>query len=227
MTPLTPIEVQRVAQRAVTIFRIYSLNCCLFGSLACHIWGMVYRDPKDVDLVVLDNDCGDTELLKTLLAVADGDFYLVPSRDPDATYRVLYYTVGPGRSCKVDILTIGSSTSLNLPPVPLERVRNIHPFVGLPVMPLLPLLLMKIQGWLAHRESQKVHERAKVLQDAADVRMMLYIAVEKKVHIHDPECGWMPLWFVRQMKFRVSIFVREYPDSLEDWNRLGITQSIV
>ncbi|KAJ3773664.1 hypothetical protein FB446DRAFT_787639 [Lentinula raphanica] len=224
MTHLTPMEVQRIAHKAVTIFRENAMNCCLFGSLACYMWGMVYRDPKDVDLVVLDNEWRGTEELKELLVETDRNFYLVPSRDPDATYRVLYYAVGPGCSCKIDILTTGHSTSLHLPPVPFEEVLT---FVALPVMPLLPLLLMKIQGWLAHRESQKAHERAKVPQDAADVRVMLYIAVQKEVHIHDPECEWMPLWFVRQMKFRVFKFVREYPDSLEDWNRLGITQTIV
>ncbi|KAJ3729507.1 hypothetical protein C8R42DRAFT_570011 [Lentinula raphanica] len=223
MTQLTPKEVRKAARRAITIFGENNMECCLFGSLACHIWGMTYRDPKDVDLVVLNNLRGrDTEDLKELLVEADDNFYLVASRDPNATYRVLHYRIGPGRSCKVDVLTTGNSTSLNIPRVPVSRVVYIHPYNDMPVMPVLALLLMKLRGWVDHRHSQKAHERAKVRQDVRDVKTMLDIALEEGDHVDDPDSSWMPQWFVRQMRGRVDEFVNKFPESETDWEILGM-----
>ncbi|KAJ3824754.1 hypothetical protein EV361DRAFT_878777 [Lentinula raphanica] len=222
MARCTPKEVRRAARRAVTIFRQHGMSSCLFGSLACHIWGMTYRDPKDVDLIVLDNGWSDTEDLKELLVGADDNFYLVPSRDPDATYRVLHYMVGPGRSCKVDILTTGNSTSLELPPVPINEVIYVRPFNDLPVMHVLPLLLMKLQGWVDHRHSPKPYEQAKVRQDVADIRAMLEIAIDQQVHVEDQEVDWMPYYFVGQMRNRVDEYIRRFPESQQDWESLGM-----
>ncbi|KAJ3840256.1 hypothetical protein F5878DRAFT_79338 [Lentinula raphanica] len=222
MARCTPKEVRRAARRAVTIFRQHGMSSCLFGSLACHIWGMTYRDPKDVDLIVLDNGWNNTEDLKNLLVAADDNFYLVPARDPDATYQVLHYMVGAGRSCKVDILTTGDSTSLDLPPVPIEEVIYVHPFTDLPVMPVLPLLLMKLQGWVDHLHSPKPHERAKVRQDVADIRVMLDIANGEQVHVNDQEFDWMPYDFVGQMRTRVDQYIRRFPESQQDWENLGM-----
>jgi len=42
----TPREVRRAARAAITILNDNDFSCCLFGSLACHIYGVKYRDPK-------------------------------------------------------------------------------------------------------------------------------------------------------------------------------------
>ncbi|KAJ3865821.1 hypothetical protein EV359DRAFT_37939 [Lentinula novae-zelandiae] len=222
MSSLTPKEVRKTARAAVAIFDEYGMSCCLFGSLACHIYGMTNRNPKDVDLVVLNNRKHDAEDLKQILVDEDDRFYFVASVNPDATYQVLWFRLGPGRSCKVDILTTGKSTSLNIPRVPVTRVLYIHPYDDLPVMPLLALLLLKLQGWTDHRHSQKSHEQKRVWQDVADIKEMLKIAVEDQVHIDGQESKWMPRSFVEQMTDRVDEYVRKFPESLNDWENLGV-----
>ncbi|KAJ3840254.1 hypothetical protein EV361DRAFT_788238 [Lentinula raphanica] len=219
----SPRQIRQAARKAVAIFEQYGLKCCLFGSLACHIYGMKYRDPKDVDLVVLNNGRRDTEHLKQLLVDHDGDnrFYLVPSRNPDATYKVLHYRFSRYRSCKVDILTTGSSTSLNIPAMPLTQVMYSRLY-KLPVMPFLPLLLMKLRGWVDNRHSPKAYEQARVRRDVADVKAMLDIAFKKRVHINDLEYNWVPQWFVRQSKERVDEFIRRFPGTGDIWESLGL-----
>ncbi|KAJ3747757.1 hypothetical protein DFH05DRAFT_1458041 [Lentinula detonsa] len=215
-------EVRKAARAAVTVFDDYGMSCCLFGSLACQIHGMRTRDPKDADVVVLNNEGHDTEELKQILVDADERFYLVASRNPDATYQVLYFKLGPRRSCKVDILTTGNSTSLDIPRVPDSQIHYIHPYNDLPVMPLLALLLLKLQGWIDHRHSLKAYEQAKVRQDVADVREMLKIAIEEEVHINDHESEWMPHWFVEQMMDKVHEYINKFPGSRSDWESLGL-----
>ncbi|KAJ4482589.1 hypothetical protein J3R30DRAFT_3700136 [Lentinula aciculospora] len=222
MSSLTPKEVRKAARAAITVFGEYELSCCLFGSLACHIHGMRNRNPKDVDLIVLTNRSYDTEDLKQILVDEDERFYFVASQDPNATYQVLWFQPGRNRKCKVDILTTGRSTSLNIPRVPITRVEYYHPYGDLPVMPLLALLLLKLQGWTDHRHSRKAHERAKVRQDVADTREMLKIAVDKEAHIDDSEARWMPRWFVREMAERVNEYIYKFPGSQTDWEKLGL-----
>ncbi|KAJ3992848.1 hypothetical protein F5050DRAFT_1786210 [Lentinula boryana] len=222
MPSLTPREVRKAARAAVTVFDEHGMSCCLFGSLACQIHGMSTRDPKDADLVVLNNRGHDTEGLKQILVDEDERFYLVASRNPDATYQVLYFKLGPRRSCKVDILTTGNSTSLDIPRVPDTRIQYIHPYNDLPVMPLLALLLLKLQGWIDHRHSQKANEQAKVRQDVADVQEMLKIAVEEEVHINDHESQWMHRWFVERMMNKVDEYTNQFLGSLSDWESLGL-----
>ncbi|KAF9063323.1 hypothetical protein BDP27DRAFT_1335332 [Rhodocollybia butyracea] len=219
---LSPKEVRKAARTAITIFGEYGMDCCLFGSLACHINGMTYRDPKDVDLIVINNGNHDTEDLKEILVNADPRFYLVESQNPAATYQVLWFRIGSGRGCKVDILTTGRSTDLNIPRVPAGCVEYIHPFNDLPVMPLIALLLLKLQGWTDHRHSQKNHERAKVRQDVADIRAMLKIAIDAEVHIDDQDSKWLPRWFRNQMGDRVEEYIGKFPGSQTQWESVGL-----
>lgn len=175
-----------------------------------------------MDLVVLNNKGNDTESLKQILVDEDENFFLVDAKNPRATYQVLWYRISSRAICKVDILTTGNSTSLDIPRVPNNRIQRIHPHNDLPVMPLLALLLLKLQGWVDHRHSQKSHERAKVQQDVADVREMLNIAMEGQVHIDDWNSKWMPRWFIDQMTDRVEEHIRKFPHSEKLWENLGL-----
>ncbi|KAE9403041.1 hypothetical protein BT96DRAFT_512333 [Gymnopus androsaceus JB14] len=76
MTP-TPKQVRKAARTAINIFNEHGINCCLFGSLACHIYGMRNRDPEDVDLIILNNRGNDAESLKQILVDEDDNFFWV------------------------------------------------------------------------------------------------------------------------------------------------------
>jgi len=162
------------------------------------------------------------ESLKQILVDEDDNFFLVDSQNPDATYQVLWYRISSDVRCKVDILTTGQSTSLNIPRVPNNRIQYIHPHKDLPVMPLLALLLLKLQGWVDHRHSLRNYEQAKVQQDVTDIREMLRIAVEEEVNIDDWDSKWMPRWFVNQMIERVEEHIRKFPGSQIYWESLGL-----
>ncbi|KAK7443235.1 hypothetical protein VKT23_015833 [Stygiomarasmius scandens] len=225
----TPKEVRRAARAAITILNDNDFSCCLFGSLACHIYGVKYRDPKDVDLIVLNHRNYDAEDLKQLLVDNDSRFYLVDSVNPDADYQVLWYKVpiyrpgDPAKRCKVDILTTGRTTSLDIPRIPDKRVLYLERYEDLPVMPLLALLLMKLQGWHDHRHSGVTRMQRKVRQDVNDIYELLEIATgEWDLHRNNKDQRWMPDWFMNRMDDLVEEFLRKFPDVQEQWEALGL-----
>ncbi|TFK39320.1 hypothetical protein BDQ12DRAFT_77027 [Crucibulum laeve] len=220
-TPLTPQEIQRTAQAAVRALEENGLECCLFGSTACAIYGMENREPNDVDIVVLTEI--QTEELKDLILETDDNFYLIPSRDPNATHRVLWYALSSleqphlERKCKVDILVPGL---LSIPRVPSQHIMYSENFPDIPLMPLLPLILLKLRGWSDHRVDEREYMQEKVPQDEVDIEEMLQLAVEEyDVHIRKEK--WLPEWFIREAKERVGLFAKELPGSEAHWRDLG------
>ena len=175
----TYAEICEVAERAISIFSNNGFNACLFGSTACALYGVARcpnvrdlsvvcylyrtdRDDQDVDLIVLASE--DTEYLKRLLTQEDGRFFLVPSRSRRARYKVLWYELPPARrggarKCKIDILVPGGD--LMIPHIPSQNVKRRD---GLPVKPPLPLLLIKLQGWMDHRDSDRLDFQEKLLK---------------------------------------------------------------
>ena len=95
----------------------------------------------------------------------EGKFYTMPSVDPSATYRKLYYRLpapeGRFRSCKVDILVPGT---LSIPKLSRRRIERIR---GIPVLPFCVLLILKIQGWRDHGKSLRLDQQAKHELDVA------------------------------------------------------------
>ncbi|KAE9403040.1 hypothetical protein BT96DRAFT_917826 [Gymnopus androsaceus JB14] len=89
-------------------------------------------------------------------------------------------------------------------------------------MPLLALLLLKLQGWVDHWHSLRNYEQAKVQQDVTDIREMLRIAVKEEVNIDDWDSKWMPRWFVNQMIERVEEHIRKFPGSQSYWEILSL-----
>nr|GAT54553.1 predicted protein [Mycena chlorophos] len=147
-------EVERVAQAAVAAFARAGIETCLVGGMACAIYGNL-RTPSDVDIVCL-TDQHTQAALKVILTIQDTNFYTVPSKDPRATYRVLWYRLGLRRSCKVDVLLPGV---MNIPSVPTKRIVREKQRGDLPLMPFLPLLLLKFQAWQDHGEADKDYLR--------------------------------------------------------------------
>ncbi|KAF8813126.1 hypothetical protein BYT27DRAFT_7181703 [Phlegmacium glaucopus] len=88
------------AQTTVAILSELGLPCAIFGSMACKLYGN-QRFPNDVDILVLpppERASMTQEEIKALIvrhAPPDYHFVLKPSRNPEATYKVLYFVAKP------------------------------------------------------------------------------------------------------------------------------------
>jgi len=190
------------------------------------------REPKlthkqDIDIVVLTP--GKTaEQLKDLLVRADSRFYTIRPKDLYATYRILWfnllttggssYSLGRYHACKVDILLPGT---MNIPLVPQNLVLSIRKF---PLMPMMPLLLLKLQAWMDHGSAIKQHLRDKQPVDVLDINQLLVLAVARGVSLSTD--AWMPESFVEAAKSRVVIFGKLYPSSRQYWRKLGFGKKL-
>lgn len=190
------------------------LECSTHVPLLCVV--LIGTPPsQDVDLVVLTTRYSQ-EHIKQILIDADSQFYLVPSKDPYATYKVLWYRLGSyaGR-CKVDVLQPGI---MNIPNVPIQHIETIK---GLPVMPLTLLLFMKLQAWTDHRDSSKHYMRSKQYTDLVDISKLLDIAVERG-EVMGHSAKWMPEEFVRSAVGRMKEHITLLPDAkAKQWRIIG------
>lgn len=210
-SPPTRDEVYLVARKATNVFRVQGLSCCLFGSAGCSLIGCT-RTPNDVDIIVMSNEYT-TEYLKELLVNNGKGFYKRASKKIDATYTVLYCRLsGYKRSCKVDILIPGI---LNIPFIASNRIEIID---GFPVLPLFPLLLMKLQGWSDHRASSRSDMQLKQYVDARDLVELVAIAARRGEHVDDGR--WLPTSFLELATTRVAAFVEAHRQPT-NWRRIG------
>ncbi|KAI0943081.1 hypothetical protein AcV7_002323 [Taiwanofungus camphoratus] len=220
-------EIYYIAKKAVAIFAKHSLRCCLVGGAACALYGLdrcpnVSRESNlDLDLVVLTSDSRyPQEELKRLLVAANGSFYLVPSRNPYATYKVLWCRLPSARgfelerSCKVDILLPGV---LNIPNVPAARLRSIK---GHPVMPFLPLLLLKLQAWTDHQIARRLDLQRKQHVDVRDIDALLIIAARRGTRVENYH-SWLGLLFLDAGQRRVHQYITRFPNSAPRWKDIG------
>lgn len=148
----------------------------------------------------------------------DSSFYTVASKDPFATYRVLYYRLGIRRSCKVDVLLPGI---MNIPDVPIPRIVCRRRVSELPLMPFLPLLLLKLQAWMDHCAAEKYYLRAKQYVDVRDINDLLELAVSEYGVDVAKDGKWLPESFMSAAKKRVRAYVQKFPDSAQNWRGLG------
>ncbi|KAH9835011.1 uncharacterized protein C8Q71DRAFT_797718 [Rhodofomes roseus] len=214
---LTTSELHDIAKKAERIFARYGLPCCLTGGVACQLYGTT-RLPNDVDLVVLTTTYQQEEL-KRMLVKADPQFYLVSSKDPYATYKVLWYRFGTiysgfARRCKVDLLAPGI---MNIPDVPKRYIETIG---GLPAMPLMLLLFMKLQARTDHRDSPKDFMHPKQWSDVFDINQLLDIASCRGETIRE-KTKWMPQSFVDAALSRIREYIANIPESKSKWRAIG------
>ena len=158
------------------------------------------------------------EELKRRIASANPKFYLIQSKDPFATYKILWYRVGHRRSCKVDILQPGI---MNIPLISTDKIEYIN---NLPVMPFSLNLLMKLQGWEDHKNSPKFHHNQKQFMDINDLNRMLPIAVARGAKPRMET--WIPEDFIRIAEIRVKEYVRLYDNSRKHWEHLGFETQV-
>ncbi|KAI0684750.1 hypothetical protein BC835DRAFT_1292300 [Cytidiella melzeri] len=213
----TAEQVKDTARKAIDAFAYYGLKSCLVGGAACMLYGTT-RTPGDVDLVVLTSTY-DAEQLKELLVRRNSTFYLRPAKTFGATYKVLWgrlgYSYTPYDSCKVDILVPGI---MNIPDVPSQHIITIE---GYPVMPMIPLLLLKLQAWTDHRAADKKYLRDKQHQDVRDIEQMLEIAVRRGEKINSV-VAWVPVDFLAAARSRVKEFLAQiFPRRQELWQAIG------
>jgi len=230
-------EVKQVARATVNTLKSLDLDSCLVGSMACSAYGMS-RVPnvrsyitlpcqlrqhsflhKDIDLVVLTNSRSSEEI-KNLLVSTNSNFFLVPSKDRYATYKVLWYSltsVRPSyyaRACKVDILLPGI---MNIPSIPTQ---SIIYRATLPLMPFLPLLLLKLQAWVDHGTSTKEYLKAKTWVDVRDLTELLNLnSTTDRGKLRG--LSSLPDTFVRTAKSHVARYVEMYPQSASLWKEVG------
>jgi hypothetical protein len=180
------------------------------------------KHPQDIDIAVWDeNEYLDPEDIKQSIVHADNRYYLEPSKRIGATHKILYCRL-PGwgtdpqyRRIKIDILV---PPKINLPELDKSAQLTIK---GLPVMPLLDLLVMKTQGWWDHGISDRADYIAKVPTDVSDIYALLDRAASE-----DAE-DLVEAWAVRRPDNFTSYgfnlarrFVRAYGQPGR-WSRLG------
>ncbi|KAJ3926703.1 MAG: hypothetical protein NXY57DRAFT_1028119 [Lentinula lateritia] len=254
--PVTSSELHTATQATIEGLKSLRLDCCLVGSVACSAYGMS-RVPNDIDMVILTSRYTQEEL-KNLLVRYNPGFYLVASKDPLATYRVLWFRLtGYHRSCKGDLLLPGTMNIPYVDPSRIHRVSNTRQTANIyssvlsaeyPLMPFLPLLLLKLQAWQDHGESIKLFMRNKQPTDIQDIRELLQLAEQnyalsaataaRKVvgsaHRKDNiqiqttqssllkrEGPYLPESFIETAKMRVRKFAQMYPWSEKQWIMIG------
>jgi hypothetical protein len=109
---------------------------------------------------------------------------------------------------------------MDIPSVPLSRITYTR-IPGVPVMPLLAVLLLKLQGWTDHRDSEREDFQEKQFMDVDDIKETLSILrrVFPKETLKSE--SWMPSSFVNAAKWRVDEFVEAFPDTTEHWWFIG------
>ncbi|KAF8876858.1 hypothetical protein BD779DRAFT_1415429, partial [Infundibulicybe gibba] len=214
--------VMLAAKKAIAQLAEMELPCAVFGGLACHLYGSS-RIPNDVDLLILQEGM-DQEHIKAFLVAGDpAHFFLKPSKDPEATYRVLHYRLGDSMytaakgTCKVDILVPGI---LHLPYVDPHRLTWVN---NVPLIPFSLLLLQKLQGWDDHRHAEEVFKRVRQEIDVADIRALLSLEYIVPLRFTRP---WLDTTLFseefRELSVaRVKDLCAAFPDLAKDWTLLG------
>jgi hypothetical protein len=171
---------------------------------------------KDIDILCLHSPW-EVEDLKRMVVSANPSFYLIPSKTPGATFKVLWYRNHLSRRCKVDLLFPGI---MNIPSIPSSAIE--YPEPGYPCAPFSLVFLLKLQAWVHHRDSEEYRFRLKASTDAADLKLMLPIARRIAFNIR-PSQAHLPPSFLALAAPRVERFVREWPETRREWKALGFS----
>lgn len=114
---------------------------------------------------------------------------------------------------------------MNIPRVPVDRIvyRDYVSLDGdrtaMPVMPFIPLLLLKLQAWMDHGESWKHYLRAKQPMDVADIKKLLHLFITKRYGIEGAGT-WVPQSFIMEGRRRVEAFVKAHPETRRQWDQV-------
>ncbi|EKM57340.1 uncharacterized protein PHACADRAFT_255052, partial [Phanerochaete carnosa HHB-10118-sp] len=109
---------------------------------------------------------------------------------------------------------------MNIPAVPTASVLRID---ELPVMPLIPLILLKLQAWEDHLLASKFYLRVKHYTDAADLAQLLPIAIRRGNSIRQE--SWIPETFVAAARKRLEVYLVWYPTQARQWEQIGLKKA--
>lgn len=212
-------QILDATEAAVRVFEARDMPICAVGGLACKLLGNP-RTPNDTDLLVL-NTSFTQEQIKAILVNGNSKFYLVPARDPRATFKVLWYRTDSDTRIKVDLLQPGIMSIPNISPSEIEYKETQGSILSatrtrIPNAPFGLVLLLKLQAWEQHRESLESRFREKQYTDSRDINFMLPIAVADTVKFDS-----LPEEFLGEARRRVILYTQTYPESDEQWRRLG------
>ena len=172
--------------------------------------------PKDLDIAVMTDD--DAERVKEAIEDADERFYTQSSRFTSKTHRKLFFRL-PGysfderRVLKVDILvppTVG---------IPWVYPSSIDVINNIPVMPIFPLLVLKIRGWWFHRRSRRPDFRVKEPGDVEDIRCLLTQAGYEGINLYNERDTW-DCYFIEVAENTVRRLLEYYPNLVEGFETL-------
>jgi hypothetical protein len=101
-------------------------------------------------------------------------------------------------------------------------------FDGIPVVPFALLLLQKLQAWDDHCKAEDAHQKAKRLQDAADVKRLMALKVPMRALLRAGQGVWedkvlFSEEFIELTRERVRCYVDAFPDRAEEWRALGFS----
>ncbi|CAE6475223.1 unnamed protein product [Rhizoctonia solani] len=175
------------------------------------------RTPNDVDLLVLDT-ISTQEQIKQILVNANPKFYLIPARDPSATYKVLWYRTMLGTRVKVDLLQPGIMSIPDLSPNLIQYKQYLTHRV--PVAPFGLVLLLKLQAWEQHQQSSEDRYYTKHHTDAQDINRLLPLVITAGI-----TCDYLPSDFRREARRRIKSYVQSHPSSKEHWDKIKLRRS--
>ena len=169
----------------------------------------------------------DQEEIKRRIVAADSAFFLVSSTNALNRYKILWYSLGaPGsprlRACKIDVLVPGV---MCIPAISQKRFmmfKSGGKRLGVPpAMPILPLLLLKLQAWSDHRSSRYMDKILKQHIDARDIEELLEVCLGRlKERLKGVGALELPASFVDAGKRRIREFSLYYPNTQTQWNEL-------
>ena len=166
-----------------------------------------------MDIVVLDNDA-DAEEIKDYIADQHDRFTLEPL--PNRSHKKLWFNLDWGRDlkCKVDIITSGRYTDLQIPKIPKNDIVNLNNR-DIPVVPFLVLLILKVQGWWDR--TNKSYWK-KVARDRGDTNRLLEMTDDDD---HLDYFRRYPMWFLRHAQELVKLYTDSYPGKAYSFRQLG------
>ncbi|KAF5351073.1 hypothetical protein D9756_008154 [Leucocoprinus leucothites] len=233
----TAEEIQRTARSIVQVLAEHGFHCCLFGSTAAAMYGAENRNPRDVDVVVLVPAASPAaaeitvEEIKQLVADnSSSDFYLQPSRDPNATHKILYHVLTPTHptpddsghhACKVDLLLPGM---IGIPKsIPSDVIHYEDYFPDIPLIPFGVLLLLKVGAWYEHQRDGRLRiMREKLKYDRKDIMELLDLAEnEYMIRMRDVE-AWAGWDWLNVMREYVREYADKFPDTKRSWEAIGV-----
>ncbi|PVF92768.1 hypothetical protein CPB86DRAFT_790831 [Serendipita vermifera] len=215
-----------------TLKNIGYARACFVGSVASSLYGNS-RYPKDLDILILETS-DDQEYIKRRIVNSNPSFFLVPSKKPLATYKILYYRPSSTRSSysssyydnssyasssyssytntrtsiKVDILLPGI---MSIPRISSSLIDTTNSR-RLPAAPLSLTLLLKLQAWSQHRAAIEYHFSKEQYKDSSDLDQLVPIAERKGLKIRRDGLE-LPIEFVNEAQARVKEYLQAHPNS--------------